>query len=224
MNAYVAATIQMTSGIDKSANLDKAYRLIETAARRGAQLIVLPELFNCLGDLRQVAENAEPIPGPTSEIMSGWSAEYHATLVGGSIAERSGRANTAYNTTLSFGPDGTLLSRYRKIHLFEIDLPDDTRVRETDAMLAGDETVVTDTPLGKLGHATCYDLRFPELFRQLVDRGAEVLAIPSAFMLSTGRDHWEVLLCAAQSKTRCTLSHLINSVITAPTCAATAGQ
>ncbi len=196
MSRYLAAAIQMTSGIQKSANLETASRLVELAARRGATLVVLPELFNCLGDLQEISDQAESIPGRTSELLSQLAAEHKLTLVGGSMAEESIETNRAYNTSLVFGPDGSLLSRYRKIHLFEIDLPGDVSLRETDVMLAGEEVVVTDTSVGRLGHATCYDLRFPELFRRLVDADAEVFVIPSAFMLSTGRDHWEVLLRA----------------------------
>ncbi len=196
MSCYLAAAIQMTSGVHKAANLETASRLVELAARRGATLVVLPELFNCLGDLPEVSAQAEPIPGPTSEWLSQLAAEYKLTLVGGSMAEKSNQADKAYNTSLVFGPDGVMLSRYRKIHLFEIDLPGEVSVRETDIMLAGDEAIVTSTSAGLLGHATCYDLRFPELFRRLVDAGAEVFVIPSAFTLATGRDHWEVLLRA----------------------------
>jgi len=127
--------------------------------------------------------------------MSQLAAEHEVTLVAGSIAEWV-ESEGVYNTSLLIGPDGTQLAKYRKIHLFEIDLPGRVSFCEADFMLPGTETVVSDTPQGRLGLATCYDLRFPELFRQLADAGADVMAIPSAFTASTGPDHWEVLLRA----------------------------
>lgn len=198
MSRYLVAVVQMNSRLDKAANLETAATLTEQAARQGATLVVLPELFNCLGEPQQIVEQAESVPGPTSERMSQLAIEQRVTLVAGSIAERVTVADThsVYNTSLLFGPDGALLARYRKIHLFEIDLPGKVSFCEADMMQAGSDIVVTDTPVGRLGQATCYDLRFPELFRQLVNAGAELMAVPSAFTSSTGPDHWEVLVRA----------------------------
>jgi predicted amidohydrolase len=168
---------------------------VSQAAERGASLVALPELFNCLAQPGTIVSQAEPIPGPTSQAMSELAATCQVTLVAGSIGERS-ETNKIYNTSLLFGPDGAMLARYRKLHLFDIDLPGSVTFRESQFMASGDRVVVTQTAIGRLGQATCYDLRFPELFRLLVDGGAELLVIPAAFTMATGRDHWEVLLRA----------------------------
>lgn len=194
MSKFIAAGVQMTSGPDKSKNVETATRLTEEAVRRGARLVVLPELFNCLALPETIAEQAEAIPGPTAEAMGALAARLQITLLAGSIAERVAGTDKVFNTSLLFSPEGEQLAHYRKIHLFDIDLPGHVTFQESSFMQPGDRLVVTDTPLGKLGQATCYDLRFPELFRRLITAGAQVLCVPAAFTLATGRDHWEPLL------------------------------
>jgi len=184
----------MQSGQHVATNLATAERLVEQAAGQGASLVVLPELFACLGSYASVVASAESIPGPTSGRLASLSARLSITLVAGSIAEVA-EPGKAYNTSLVFGPDGTLLSAYRKIHLFDLDLPSVTS-RESSFIAPGSEVCVARSPLGPLGLAICYDLRFPELFRLLVDRGAQLIAIPSAFTRATGKDHWEILIRA----------------------------
>jgi predicted amidohydrolase len=196
MPKFIAACVQMTSGQDKSKNLETATRLTEEAVGRGARLVVLPELFNCLAMPETILAQAETIPGPTAEAMSGLAARLQTTLLAGSIAEHVPGSSKVFNTSLLISPDGTLLAQYRKIHLFDIDLPGHVTFQESSFMQPGDRLVVTETLLGKLGQATCYDLRFPELFRRLIAAGAQVLCIPSAFTLATGKDHWEPLLRA----------------------------
>ncbi|MEO2032094.1 MAG: carbon-nitrogen hydrolase family protein [Planctomycetaceae bacterium] len=159
-------------------------------------LIALPELFNCLAEPPTIVEQAEVIPGPTSETKSNLAAELQVTLVAGSIAQHADQSGKVYNTSLLFGPDGCELARYRKIHLFDIDLPGQVTFQESALMVPGDQIVVTETAIAVVGQATCYDLRFPELFRSLVGEGANVFVIPSAFTMATGRDHWQVLLQA----------------------------
>ena len=196
MAHHIVAAVQMTSVAQKSQNLATATRLVEEVARRGAKLVALPELFNCLGEPETIAAQAETIPGPTTQAMSELAARLEVTLLAGSIAERAVESDQVYNTSLLFSPAGEQLACYRKIHLFDIDLPGSVTFQESQLMAPGGRILVTQTPLGKLGQATCYDLRFPELFRRLVDAGAEVFAVPSAFTQATGRDHWEVLLRA----------------------------
>ena len=116
------------------------------------------------------------------------------TLVAGSYCEQSTVSGKGFNTSLLIGPEGTILARYRKQHLFDLDIPGQVHCRESDWLLAGDQVCATNTPCGPIGQAICYDLRFADLFRQLIDAGSEILCVPSAFMLATGRDHWEVLL------------------------------
>jgi len=196
MRRAIVGAVQMTSGADKARNLETAIRLVEEGAARGARLIALPELFNCLGSTETIAEQAEPVPGPTSRAMGELAARLQITLLAGSIAERVDGADKVFNTSLLFSPDGERLACYRKIHLFDIDLRGQVTFQESSFMQAGDRLVVTETAIGRLGQATCYDLRFPELFRRLVDAGAEVLCVPAAFTLPTGRDHWQPLLRA----------------------------
>lgn len=193
---FIVAAVQMNSGEDKSANLRAATRLVEQAARHGAVLVVLPELFNCLGRFTAILEQAENVPGETSDAMGALSRRLGITLVAGSLAERDAAAGKAMNTSLVFGPDGNLLSRYQKIHLFEVDLPGVVTVTESQWLAPGCDIVGCKTPHGRLGQSICYDLRFPELFRELSAAGMELLAIPSAFTMATGRSHWEILLRA----------------------------
>ena len=196
MTAVTVAAVQMTSTADKPLNLRKAESLVRDAAARGAVLIALPELFNCLGEPEIILEQAEEVPGPTSESMSRLAAECQITLLAGSIAERVAGEKRIFNSSLLFGPDGRQLACYRKIHLFDIDLPGHVTFRESAIMGTGSRIVMTQTGVGLVGQAICYDLRFPELFRRLSAAGADLFVIPSAFTLATGRDHWEVLLRA----------------------------
>jgi predicted amidohydrolase len=186
----------MCSSLDKPANLRTAERLVREAASRGATLVVLPELFNCLGPLPQMIEQAESLPGPTSDLLSELARELAITLCAGSISERSMTRGKGHNTTLMFGPDGSLLSSYRKMHLFDVVIPGGPNITESDFMVAGEKISLTETPAAKFGHATCYDLRFPELFRAMSVAGIEVFLLPAAFTYVTGRDHWEILLRA----------------------------
>ena len=191
---YWAAAVQMTSGEDKDRNLEAAERLVREAAGRGARLVALPELFNCLGRKEQVVEAAEPIPGPTSRRMGDLARRLRITLAAGSICERVEGRDKVFNTGLLFDDSGTLLARYRKIHLFDVDLPGRVSYQESSWMAPGRDIVSADTDHGRLGLSICYDLRFPELYRQLVRQGCRILLVPSAFSLPTGKDHWEVLL------------------------------
>jgi predicted amidohydrolase len=193
---FIAAVVQLNSGEDKPANLARAIALVEQAAGQGATLVALPEMFNCLGRFSTVVENAEPIPGPSSEAMRGLAARLGITLLAGSLCERSCEPGKAFNTSLLFSPQGEELARYRKIHLFDADLPGRVAVTESHWILAGNEIVAAETPLGTVGLSICYDLRFPELYRHLADRDARILFAPSAFTFATGKDHWEILLRA----------------------------
>lgn len=190
---YLAAAVQLNSREDRVANMAAATRWAEEAARRRASLIVWPELYHCLGRAAEMLRHAEPIPGPTSDACGRLAARLGVTLLAGSICESSSIEGKAYNSSLMFGPDGQLLATYRKQHLFDVDLPGKVCYQESAWLLPGNETVSIETELGKIGLSICYDLRFPELYRELA---AEVLLVPAAFTLPTGRDHWEVLLRA----------------------------
>ncbi len=190
------AAVQMNSRSDKRVNLESAAALIEKAAVAGARLIVLPEMFSCYGRPEAIVAAAEPLPGPTSEFLAELAAKFQIVLVGGSVPERSSDSQRVFNTSLIFGPDGKLLGRYRKLHLFDVDLSDGTAYRESSWTVAGDQLSMIDTPCGRLGQTICYDIRFPEMYRVLAAQGAELLVVPSAFTAQTGGAHWEILVRA----------------------------
>ena len=192
----LAAAIQMSAGRDKAANLERAERLIRIAAARGADLAVLPEVFNWRGKRSEEAAEVEALDGPTLSLMARIAGELKLHLVAGSITERGPDQDRSYNTSVLFGPDGKRIAVYRKIHLFDVDLPGRVSFKESDGKLSGQEVVCADTALGKIGLSVCYDLRFPELYRLLAHDGARIVTVPSAFTFHTGEAHWEVLLRA----------------------------
>jgi predicted amidohydrolase len=197
-----AAAIQLNSNQDKRRNLDRAERLLREAAADGATLVVLPEKFNVLGGPDDLRAGAEPIPGPTTDWAAGLARELGLWLVAGSIVERRPGEEKLGNTSVLAGPDGELHAAYRKIHLFDVEVGG-TVYRESDTEAPGDEVVVADAGGLELGMAVCYDLRFPELYAALVKKGAQILTVPSAFTLMTGKDHWYALLRARAIETQC---------------------
>lgn len=202
-SVHLAAVVQMTSGADKGRNLDAAARLVRRATTAGARLVCLPEAFGWMGPEADRLEAAESVDGPSLQRCAELARDLRITLVAGSILERGAPDGRAYNTSVLFGPDGERLALYRKIHLFDVDLGDGAPYRESAAVAPGRELACAATPLGVLGLSVCYDLRFPELYRALSARGAELLAVPAAFTLTTGKDHWEVLLRARAIENLC---------------------
>ena len=190
------ALVQMNSRDDPDGNLREASRLIEAAAAGGADLAILPELFNYLGPASEHPRIAEPIPGPATDRLSALAARHRMYILGGSILERVAGESRLCNTSTLFDRSGVLLARYRKLHLFDVDLDGQAPYRESASVAPGGEIVTADTEFGRVGLSICYDLRFPELYRALTSRGAEVFFVPAAFTLHTGKDHWEVLLRA----------------------------
>jgi predicted amidohydrolase len=181
---------------DKAANLAEAERWIREAARQGARLVVLPEVFIWRGNKKAERYSAEPIPGPTSERLAAWARELKIYLLGGSILEEIPASDKAYNTSLLFDPSGKQLASYRKIHLFDVDLANGVSLRESATREYGDAVVVATSDLCTMGLTVCYDLRFPELYRELAAKGADLIFVPSAFTAFTGQAHWEPLLRA----------------------------
>jgi deaminated glutathione amidase len=194
-----AAAIQLNSTGDKARNVETAQRLVQAAAAEGAELVVLPEKWNLLGEAALLLQGAEPLDGPTISAARSWARELGIHLVAGSISERGDDAHKSFNTSTLIGPDGELEARYRKIHMFDVDVGG-VAYRESEHEEPGEEIVTAELgdALGgvTLGMSVCYDLRFPELYRILAVRGARVITVPSAFTLETGRDHWDVLLRA----------------------------
>lgn len=191
----LVAAVQMSSTPDKSENFEVAERLMREAASRGAELVALPELWSCHGLESAYRDAAEPIPGPTTAFLGGLARELGVYVLGGSILEGSQGSDRLHNTSTFFSPDGELVAVYRKIHLFDVKAPD-REYLESQTIAPGTEVVTAKAGTTTLGLTVCYDVRFPELYRLLALRGAEVLAVPAAFTLQTGMDHWEVLLRA----------------------------
>ena len=193
---FFAAAVQLTSTEDVAANLARCEGFIREAAGHGASLVALPENFSFFGDEVNKLAAAESLDGPTLSRLAALASELRIHLVAGGFPERAAVPGKVFNTAVVFGPGGERLGVYRKIHLFDVDLPGGQRYRESDSVVAGDDVVVVDTALGRLGLSICYDVRFPELYRQLADAGADVLLVPAAFTLYTGKDHWLALLRA----------------------------
>jgi len=190
------ACVQMTSRADKAANLATAERLVSKAAATGADVVVLPEKWNAIGDAAVSHATAESIEGGESvEAMSRWSRQHGITLVGGSITERREGREKLSNTSLVFDPEGQIVGAYRKIHLFDVEVGG-VVYRESEAEEPGEEPVVAEIEDWKVGLSVCYDIRFPELYRILALEGAELVTVPAHFTTPTGNDHWHVLLRA----------------------------
>jgi len=196
VDRFTAAAIQLHVDSDKEGNFARADSLVREAARRGARLVALPELFFWGGAHEAELDAAEPIPGPTTNALGALARELGVFLVGGSILERVEGVTKVYNTCVAFDPAGAAIATYRKVHLFDVDISDRVSIRESTNRAAGAETVVATCDLTTIGLSICYDLRFPELFRRLVDARATVICMPSAFTFATGAVHWEPLLRA----------------------------
>lgn len=193
------AAIQMASGPNVNANLSEAGRLIAEAAAAGARLVVLPENFALMGmteaDKLSVAEPDGE--GPLQAFLAEQAARHRVWLLGGTLPIASGDPGRVFGASLLFNERGERVARYDKIHLFDVHLPEgDECYHESETIAHGERAVVADTPFGRLGIAVCYDLRFPELFREMLDQGMELLALPAAFTAITGRAHWEALIRA----------------------------
>ncbi|MEZ4443152.1 MAG: carbon-nitrogen hydrolase family protein [Polyangiaceae bacterium] len=206
---FLAACVQLRSTTDVEQNLATTETLVRRAAGYGAKLVATPENTSFLGPQFHKVSQAEPLDGPIGERLARLADELSIHLLVGGLAEQrktdDGGIDTerCYNTSVLYGPSGDRLAVYRKLHLFDVDVPGGLTIRESDTVARGDEVVVAETPFGRLGMTICYDLRFPELYRRLVDEGAELIAVPSAFTMTTGKDHWHVLLRARAIETQC---------------------
>jgi nitrilase len=193
------AVIQMTSGKEVDANLKQAFDLLEQAATENAQLVVLPEMFACLGVTNQfeLANTRFTQQDVISTILS-WAKQFQIYLVAGSVPLLSGTHDTldkVLAACLVCSPEGKLIAQYNKIHLFDVDVADEKgRYRESDTFVAGDNIQTVDVDGHLLGLSVCYDLRFPELYQKYQSLGCQILTVPSAFTYETGRKNWEVLL------------------------------
>jgi predicted amidohydrolase len=187
------AAVQLNSSGEKARNVAAAERLVRDACADGAELVALPENWNLLAGGEALLAGAEPLDGPSLGAARGWAAELGIHLLAGSISEQAGEK--AFNTSVLIGPEGSDIAVYRKIHMFDVDVGG-VAYRESEHERAGSEIVTAEAGELAVGLTVCYDLRFPELFRILAVRGARLIAVPSAFTSTTGRDHWQVLLRA----------------------------
>jgi deaminated glutathione amidase len=206
MSRATVAAVQMTSAADVAHNLETARRLLATARERGACLAVLPENFSFMGrtesERRRIVERDGD--GPIQRAVSKMARDYRLWVVAGTTPIAVDGDGRPANACIVYDDKGQRVSRYDKIHLFDVDLPSGREgYRESANAAPGREPVLVDTPAGRLGLSVCYDLRFPELYRRLVSEGAEIFSVPSAFTAPTGRAHWEVLLRARAIEDLC---------------------
>lgn len=205
---FLTACIQLCSHENVDQNLEKARVMITRAAQHGAQLIMTPENTPLLGPQFHKVDQAEGFDGKIIKFFSTLAADLKVHILLGSFSESHRLASgeidqqRCYNTSVFFDDQGEVIARYRKIHLFDVEVPNGPSLKESNSICAGDQVVVVDTRLGKIGLSICYDLRFPELYRALVDQGADIICVPSAFTLTTGKDHWHTLLRARAIETQ----------------------
>ncbi|MEM8604406.1 MAG: carbon-nitrogen hydrolase family protein, partial [Cyanobacteria bacterium P01_H01_bin.121] len=204
MKPYLAAAIQMTSSPNLGENLRHAEKLVEEAVKSGAILVGLPENFSFMGDETEKVKQASAIAAASRTFLTTMAQRHNITILGGGFPVAV-EAERVANTALLISPDGDELSCYRKIHLFDVNLPDGNTYQESKTVLAGQDlpAVYPSETLGNLGLSVCYDVRFPELYRHLSKAGAQVLFVPAAFTAYTGKDHWRVLLQARAIENTC---------------------
>ncbi|MCT7982058.1 carbon-nitrogen hydrolase family protein [Laspinema sp. A4] len=204
MKSYLAAAIQMTSVPDLAKNLAQAEELIDLAVRRGAELIGLPENFSFLGEESEKVHQAEAIALESEKFVKTMAQRYQVTILGGGFPVPVNQGQV-YNTAILVEPNGQEVARYQKVHLFDVNVPDGNTYQESSTVKAGEALppIYHSEKLGTLGLSVCYDVRFPELYRHLSYKGAEVLFVPAAFTAYTGKDHWQILLQARAIENTC---------------------
>ncbi|KAL3227451.1 hypothetical protein MRX96_004160 [Rhipicephalus microplus] len=191
LGRFRIAIVQLAVQKSRLENLAKATEHVKKAVARGSKLVCLPEFFGFPCAVGNFEKYAEPIPGSTSEFLARTAKDNGVYIVGGTMAEREG--DRLYNTCLVYGPDGQLLTKYRKLHQFDVDIPGKMSVRESDFFAAGHTLATFDTPYCKVGLGICYDLRFAELANLYARRGCRLLLFPGAFNMATGPLHWKLL-------------------------------
>ena len=196
---YKIALCQLTPAKDKEQNHRSAAEFVGEAARSGARVVCLPEIWNAPYDLKLLANYSEPEGGPSYTLMSGLARKHEVYLVGGTIPEESSEpekngGSKIYNTSYVFDPKGDLIARHRKTRLFDVDIERGLRFKESDFFSAGEGLTVFDTEFGKAGLSICFEVRFPELFREMNRAGAHIVFVPAAFNINTGAAHWDILM------------------------------
>ena len=204
------AAIQMASGPQIKANLMEATRLIREASQNGAQMVVLPESFAlmAMSESENIEWAEEQDNGPIQDTLRQCAIDNSVWIVAGSVPLKSINSEKASAASLMFNDKGEIVARYNKIHLFDVDIADDSgkgaeHYCESDTFEPGKDIIVVDTPFGRIGMSICYDLRFPVLYREMVKLGAEIFLVPSAFTKTTGEMHWEPLIRARAIENQC---------------------
>jgi deaminated glutathione amidase len=208
MQSLRVAAVQLNSREDLSANLDTCRRLVRSAVEQGARFVALPENFALMGseaERRNCSERLEGPAGPIRTMLVEVAKTHGIWLLAGGWALVSGDDARPYNAASVVGPDGRLLATYYKIHLFDVDAPDGISYRESNSVTPGNEPVCVNVDGFRVGLSICYDVRFPELYRKLVDMGAEALCVPAAFTAATGAAHWDLLCRARAVESQCYL-------------------
>lgn len=204
MAPFNMALLQLDTQDDKANNLRRIGEMIDEAAAKKAQFVCMPEMANYIGIGDGPYQNAEDIPGgPTTDLFRNKAKQHSLWIHGGSIPERIPNEKRVFNTTIVVNPKGEIVAKYRKIHLYDINVKNGVSFMESDTIKAGDEIVNFDSEFGPMGLAICYDIRFPELFRLLTLRGAKLIFNPAEFNIYTGKDHWEPLLRARAIENVC---------------------
>jgi predicted amidohydrolase len=191
----------MRSDDDVDRNLDLAERLLVEAADGGAELATLPEYLDYMGPASRRSEVASRVPGPVTDRLAAVASERSMWVLAGGVLEGGGAR--AHDTSVLLDPGGEIAATYRKIHLFDVDLPDQPPIRESDSIVPGAELVTHQVGPARLGMSICYDVRFPELYRGLMAQGAQVISVPAQFQHTTGREHWHTLLRARAIENQC---------------------
>ena len=191
---FKLALCQLKGSYDKEESRQTVRRYVTEAASNGADVIALPEMWDCPYSNDYFREYAETADGETVKFMSDLAAELGVYLIGGSISEIDD--DKVYNTAFCFDREGRMIGRHRKTYLFDIDVEGGIRFMESDTLTAGDSATVIDTEFGKIGVAICYDVRFPELFRRMTLDGARMVILPAAFNMTTGPAHWDITMRA----------------------------
>lgn len=196
------AAVQMDSGAVRRTNIEEAFDCIDDAAAAGADVICFPEHMDVLPSL-PAPDDIDTVPGHLTRLIAEKAREHQVYIHAGSLYEQVGPGNRSANTSMVIAPDGQVIASYRKLHMFDVLLPDGTQVRESDEVVPGDGIVTVRTEFGTWGLAICYDLRFGELFRLLALEGAQVIFVPANFTDPTGQAHWEPLLRARAIENGC---------------------
>lgn len=194
MDKMKMAICQMDSKNNKKDNIESAVSLLEQAGKKGADMAALPEMFTFIGDSERYRSAAEEIPGPATRALADKAREHDMWVHGGSMFEVAEEDGKVHNTTVVFDREGDRKAIYRKIHLFDVTIGDEVIAQESERVVPGDRIVSLDTEFGTMGLTICYDLRFPELFSKLAERGSNIIFLPAAFTKHTGKDHWETML------------------------------